>query len=74
MKPMACVECGSAGKLKRTGVLGFMVVPQRISGCKLYLNPETYCGGSVRSMCRSGVCTKRDEAIGQWNRMQERTT
>lgn len=73
MKPVSCVDCGSAAVVRPMGLMGFMAIPQCLSKCKLHKQPKTYCGGSVSSMCRSGICDKRDDAVGQWNRMQERT-
>ncbi len=72
-KPLACVECGSAAIVRPMGLMGFMVIPRRVSACELHKNPKRYCGGSVSAFCRSGICTTRAEAIDQWNGMQERS-
>ncbi len=64
-----CITCGEHGQLKRAGIF-WMVIPKRVKNCELHKNPESYCGGSVRSMCRSGIADKI-EAVRQWDAMQK---
>jgi hypothetical protein len=65
---LPCKECGSPGIFKRQGQLSWwMVVPKRIAACSLRKNPQRRCGGSISSMCRSGICPTKEEAARQWN-------
>lgn len=67
--PIACSQCGSPGLVKRYGRSTFMVVPKRLKECHLHKNPERRCGGSLSSVCRSGMTPDKTDAIRQWNTM-----